>query len=562
MVIKSLLILPSLIPCILAACNTQSPFYPPPGYNRQASEIWETLGKVEAALSTLVRSSTDLNRSSYSIEVTSSNSTLWSTFHTAKEKNATRPGAETVDETSRYRIASITKVFTVLGILQQHAAENLSLTDTVDKYLPRDRRNEIAGSMQWDKITLQSLASQLSGVPRNWTPDALPKCDSHKDPHSCTEELLDILASRPALFAPNAKSTYSNIAFELLGLVLANVTGTTYEEYITTSILQPLGMSQSSFATPPDSVSVLPKGDSWYFDVDMGVENPSGGLYVPSKDMSTFLRYILANYRDIADTKLNWLLPGSFMAGMGNFYGMPWEIFRTDKILLADGGQACGGRPVTFFTKEGGHPGYRTLVLLVPEYDLGITIFTAGDRWFLDEVREMLTVPLIRAADELAARQVGETYVGSYKSASAEGGAKFTLTYTPTHGLEISEWVVNSTDVLDFVSERFLSPTSTAFHAQLIPSGLYRDEEKQVGEVWRIANVVDKEASTAVWDDFYLTDVDRMTYAGRQFSDVVFWDKDEKTGMFGKVELTAFGVNVTRVLDQKAEEASYERQEL
>ncbi|RHZ67146.1 serine hydrolase domain-containing protein [Aspergillus thermomutatus] len=591
--VSILLALFNLIPSILAICSTQSPFYPPPSYNRQSSEIWEALGRVEASLSNLVRNSNNLNTSSYSIEVTSSQSTLWSTFHTAKDKNLPRPGAERVDETSRYRIASITKVFTVLGILQQHAAGNLSLEDTVDKYIPQLRdshqRNGSTGSIQWNKISLRSLASQLSGLPRDWVQgdltdpdhvDATTKCDSDNNYKPCTaEELLDNLTRRPALFAPNTKSTYSNLAFELLGLVLANVTASPYEEYITTSILDRLGLSQTSFAKPPDRVSVLPKGKAWYFDVDEGVQNPTGGLYASSKDMSTFLRYILGKYKDIADAKLNWLLPVSFTAGMGSFYGMPWEIFRTDKILLPHNtagrrGETGRARTVTFFTKGGGLPGYRSLILLVPEYDLGITILTAGDETFLDALLEMLTVPLIRAADELAARQVRETYVATYTAPSTKEqtiNSTLALTYTPTHGLEIREWISNATDVLGIISKHFQSPKDAKFHAQLIPAGIYRGDEKQVGEVWRIAIVVDREvppeqvlgrsseseihaglwsASTSVWDEFCITDVDNLMYAGKPLSEVVFWDRDEKTAMFGKVELTAFRINLTRA-DQK-----------
>lgn len=448
----------NLIPAILAICSTQSPFYPPPSYNRQSSEVWEALGLVEASLSNLLRNSNNLNTSSYSIEITPSRSTLWSTFHTAKDKNLTRPGADRVDETSRYRIASITKVFTVLGILQQHAAGNLSLEDMVDKYIPQLRSSHhdgtrSSGSIQWDKISLRSLVSQLSGLPRDWVqgdfltdPESVnttTKCDSDNSHRPCTaEDLFDNLRRRRALFAPNTKSTYSNLAFDLLGLVLTNVTGTTFEEYITASILDPLGMAQTSFVKPPDSVSVLPKGIAWYSDVDEAVENPTGGLYSSTHDMSILLRYILSNYKDIADAKLNWLLPVSFTAEMGSYYGMPWEIFRADRILLPDDKRRA--RTVTFFTKDGGVPRYRSIILIVPEYDLGITVLTAGDETLLEVIVDMVIVPLIRAADALAARQVKETYMGRYTSSPTKEqtvNSTLTLTYTSTHGLEINEWI-------------------------------------------------------------------------------------------------------------------------
>lgn len=225
---------------------------------------------------------------------------------------------------------------------------------------------------------------------------------------------------------------------------------------------------------------------------------------------------------------------------------------------------------MTFFTKGGGHPGYRTLIILVPEYNLGITILTAGDETFLDVLLEMVTVPLIRAADELSARQVKETYLGRYTSPSNKEkmvDSTLTLTYTSTHGLEISDWILNFTDVLSIISKHFLSSKDTKCHAQLIPSGLYRDAEKQAGEVWRVAIVLDPgtppepvlrqwteheidaglwSGFTPVWHECCITDVDNIMYAGTPLSEVVFWDKDDKTGIFGMVELTAFRINMTR----------------
>lgn len=189
-------------------------------------------------------------------------------------------------------------------------------------------------------------------------------------------------------------------------------------------------------------MSVLPKGIAWYSDVNEAVENPTGGLYSSTHDMSILLRYILSNYKDIADAKLNWLLPVSFTAGMGSYYGMPWEIFRADRILLPDDKRRA--RTVTFFTKDGGVPRYRSIILIVPEYDLGITVLTAGDETLLEVIVDMVIVPLIRAADALAARQVKETYMGRYTSSPTKEqtvNSTLTLTYTSTHGLEINEWI-------------------------------------------------------------------------------------------------------------------------
>ena len=60
------------------------------------------------------------------------------------------------------------------------------------------------------------------------------------------------------MFAPNYKSTYSNIAFILLGFVLEKVTGKSYQDAISASILEPLGMHQTTVKKPKDSMGVIP----------------------------------------------------------------------------------------------------------------------------------------------------------------------------------------------------------------------------------------------------------------------------------------------------------------
>ena len=75
------------------------------------------------------------------------------------------------------------------------------------------------------------------------------------------------------MWAPKQKSSYSNINFDLLGLVVQIVTGLGYGEYVERSILRPLGMESSSFIKPNDSVAVLLR-DQNYWDWEGGVQRP------------------------------------------------------------------------------------------------------------------------------------------------------------------------------------------------------------------------------------------------------------------------------------------------
>ena len=86
-------------------------------------------------------------------------------------------------------------------------------------------------------------------------------------------DLLENLATKQLLWPPKQKSTYSNVNFDLLGLVIENVTGLSYADYVEQSILWPLGMNSSSFIKPNDSVAVLPRGGN-YWDFEEGVQRP------------------------------------------------------------------------------------------------------------------------------------------------------------------------------------------------------------------------------------------------------------------------------------------------
>ncbi|EXJ81653.1 hypothetical protein A1O1_07718 [Capronia coronata CBS 617.96] len=552
----ALLLAISFVALVDAGCHYQFPAFPPPDYAEPCPELLEAFNRIETTVSALV-ADPSFNTSSYSIEVTYAKSTLWTSFHTAVDKDPARPGAEEIDGRSAYRIASITKTFTVLGILKQHAAGNLSLDDSVDKYIPQLAGHQ-NGTIPWKDITLRSLASQLSGLPRDWAqgdlatelsdPSALglppaslsglPQCDSFGEYRPCTEqELLQSIQSKPPLFAPNQKSTYSNIAFELLGLVLANVTLMDYEDYIQSAILDPLEMTGSSFSKPSDSIAVLPKNISWYWDVDEGIQNPTGGLYASSADMSKFLRYVLSHYNGITPA-LNWLQPASFTAGLNSFYGTPWEMFRSNKILNDP------DRLVTFATKGGGLPGYSTIIVLVPEFELGITILTAGNETLLNHLLEATTVPLIQAADMVTQRHVQNAYTGTFEASVIN--SSIALSYTRKNGLGITDWISNGTDMMTAIP-RYFKFDSGKSHVQLMTTLLFRDQDNLAGECWRMLVLPNQSPpdKAKVWDDFCVSDVDTMMYDGLPWNELVFWDKDPN-GRFHTVELTAFRVSMSR----------------
>ena len=559
-------IVPLFIAAVTAECFDPSPAFPVPSWTNGAQVLTPAFDSVQAKLDKLA-SAWIYEAASFSVEVTSTTDTLWSYFQTARQLNESRPGDKHVNGDSVYRIASISKTFTTLGLLYQHEAGNLSLDKPVSDYI-----SELGGVIPWQSITLRTLASQLSGIPRevvqgdllNYLPDpslfglppvsteGLPTCDEYNGyvPCNATDLLSQVKRLKP-VFAPNQKSTYSNLNFDILGLVLERVTGMTYREYMRTAIFVPLNMTSTTLVKPPDTHAVLPLGPN-YWDIDTGMEDPTGGIYSSSNDMSKFVRYILTHYNAIA-TGVNWMMPASWGTGMHTFTGMPFEIFRTDKILPES------KRPVTFVTKGGAVPGFVSNIATMPEYGLGVTILVGCETncgSLLDALQEIVTLDLVQAAEEAIWKSINKTHTGHYISPSLNLNSSLALTSSPSTGLIITSFVSNGTDVVKTIStvQGFLN-TARPWRLQLVPTLLFKNETAKQGEIWRMVAAYEKEEGKdrGVWDDFCITDDDSGIYAGLPLNEVVFWLED------GVVELPAWKVKLRGVGVEREERLVVQR---
>ena len=565
-------------PCSSATCDSPTPAFPPPNFDRHGLSLQSTTDRVSNAIKSLGERD-EYNKTSFSLEVTSQTRTLISIHHTAKVRSSLRRGAKEISNITAYRIASMTKPFTVLAILQQHQAGNLSLDDPVSKYVSALNLPQ-KGSIPWKHITLRSLATQQSGIPRDLAqgdviidPDraaklglppingspfdlGLPSCDGLVNyTAACTPiDLLSWAMTLQPLFAPNQKSSYGNINFELLGLVITNVSRVPYEEYITTRILQPLGMAGSRFTMPPDEVAAVPADVEYYWPFYMGVQNPTGGLYSSSSDMSTWLRHVLSTYNARPLAAGNWFAPTSFSASIDTFYGMPWEIFRarTNEVVK----ECKSTRPLTFITKSGGLPGYTSIVIMIPEYAIGITILVAGNGKALEDIREVVVNEMVRFAEEAAMAELRARYVGTYEDETSN--SSITLAQSDKHGLTVTRWISNGVDTLLGFSENYEQfGGGRQWLMHVLPTLLYTDEKAQQGEKWRLypqttASEPAQEGKTSpggvdsvsVWDNFCVSDWDIIAYAGKPVTEIVFHGNENGEAPHhvrsGSVQLSGF----------------------
>jgi hypothetical protein len=329
------------------------------------------------------------------------------------------------------------------------------------------------------------------------------------------------------------KSTYGNLGYELLGLVLEKVTNKTYGEYMNDAIFKPLGLSKTTVSLPPDNAGVIPLDPQWW-DMDTGIWSPAGAIYSSANDLSKYVRYILTHYNAIA-TGVNWLHPVSPSDGLHSFYGMPWEIFHTDRVLKDS------KRTVRFITKGGGLPGYTSLIALIPDYDIGFTTLIAGSSDISPKMMDAIGATIVRAAEEIAIQQLQERYAGTYASTHHDGNSTITFV-ADARGLVMESFISNGTNIL----ENAFYASAQPWYAQAVPTLLFSDEKKQKGEFWRVVQINERSMGEgSIWDDFCVSNIDTVLYSTFGFNELVFWDADDHE-KFGRVELTAFKLNLTR----------------
>ncbi|MDV7355395.1 serine hydrolase domain-containing protein [Rhodococcus oxybenzonivorans] len=144
-------------------------------------------------------------------------------------------------ETDFYsRIGSVTKTFTVTGVLQLVDEGKVGLDDPIGKY--------IDGVPLGDQITIRQLARMQSGLANYSANEDFQKA-LIADPKAnfTPQQLLGYAYAQPATFPPGQGFEYSNTNTTLLGLVVEKVSGMSLADYVTQKIIDPLEMADTSF---------------------------------------------------------------------------------------------------------------------------------------------------------------------------------------------------------------------------------------------------------------------------------------------------------------------------
>lgn len=268
-----------------------------------------------------------------------------------------------------FRVGSVSKLFTDLAVMRLVERKSLELDAPVTKYLPAfTPRNPFPA-----RVTLRALMTHRSGLVRE--PPVGHYFDSTSPPLDTTVASLNRTA---IVYAPGTRTKYSNAGIAVVGRVLEVTQKTPFARYLQETLLDPLGMRESSFDPDSTLLSRVPPAEMWTLDgrrfeaprFGLGMA-PAGSLYATVTDLGRFLSFLFAGGRTatgdqiIRKSTLDSMWTVQYEPAATTGYGIGFALSRLD-----------GERRVGH---NGGIYGFSTHVSALPDQRIGVIVVTTVD---------------------------------------------------------------------------------------------------------------------------------------------------------------------------------------
>jgi len=286
---------------------------------------------------------------------------------------------------SAFRIASMSKSFTAMAILKLRDAGKLSLDDPAFKYVPEMKQQKYL-TKDAPPVTIRQLLSHEAGFPEDnpWGDRQL----------AISDQAFKKMISEGISYSndPGVEYEYSNLGFAMLGLIIKNVSGMSYQEYIAKNIWQPLGMTNTYWEYSLVPADKLALGYRWlngkWVQQPMlhdGAYGAMGGMITTIEDFSKYVLFHLSAWppSDAAETGP---VKRSDLREMQHSHSTP----NLDPSYKYPSGRSCPRMSAYAFglgyTKDcegrisvghsGGLPGFGSHWAILPQYGIGIISFS------------------------------------------------------------------------------------------------------------------------------------------------------------------------------------------
>jgi CubicO group peptidase (beta-lactamase class C family) len=290
------------------------------------------------------------------------------------------PGGQVVTPDTPFLLASVSKSITATAIMQLVEAGKIQLDDPVRKYLPWF---EVSGGEGGEITVLQLLYqtsgfSEINGVRLNLKPDS----------PDALEAGVRSLVEQKLLFQPGNDWEYSNINYSVLGLLIQQISGQTYEDYITQHIFTPLGMSHSYTSRQAARAAGAASGYYPFFGRPVLIDDyaytraslPAGGLWSSASDIS---RYLIAHLDGGRTSNGSLLSPSSietlhtpgFKFNDMQGYAMGWfrvAQFMPKEILETLNSDLKNYDNLNVLIHQGDWLNYKSVAYMIPDLQYGL----------------------------------------------------------------------------------------------------------------------------------------------------------------------------------------------
>lgn len=183
---------------------------------------------------------------------------------------------------TKYKIASLTKQITCMGIMILKERGLLNVTDSIKKFFPDYPEFD-------ERITIHNLMTHTSGLFNDFS-----VVDPHLMMGKCLfthKQIFDFFKDMPLEFQPGKHWSYCFFGYYLLGVIIERVSGKSYIEFVKENIFKPLGMHDSGL---DDYIEILPNKASGYYasgdrlvcsEIDTMSAFSAGAIYSTVEDM-------------------------------------------------------------------------------------------------------------------------------------------------------------------------------------------------------------------------------------------------------------------------------------
>ncbi len=298
---------------------------------------------------------------------------------------------------TRYRIGSITKMFTAAMIFQLIEEGKLKLTDRIDEFFPQIPNAE--------KITIAHVLAHRSGI-HELTEDKDFRTLRFKS--ITKDEFVGYMAKAPSDFEPGSKYSYSSSGYVLLGILIEKLTGNSYQENLEKKINSKIGLKDTYLGTGNIDMN---KNESFSFkyardweqqpETNMSILFGSGALISTSGDMAKFIQ-ALFDGKIVSKESLDQMMQNKF--GMTTF--------------------THNGK--TVYGHTGGIDGFGAWLVYLPEEKLAVSYATNGKVYSVESIVDGVfdiywNKPFqIPAFESIAiSTEILDKYVGVYSSPDA-----------------------------------------------------------------------------------------------------------------------------------------------